>query len=79
MNLKLVQFYWDRDIEWKIALCALGFLLLMTNVFMVKAGSREPGIVPARSWRSVKGYLPDKYLNVSKESRVHYMQVSLVH
>ena len=52
----------------------------MTNFFMLRAGSREPGIVPARSWRSVKGgYLHQKYLNVSREDRVHYLQVSLVH
>ena len=78
-SLLAFQFFWDRSLEWEIALCVLGYLLLMTNFFMVHAGSREPGIIPARSWRSVKGFLHDKYLRVSREERVHYLQVNLVH
>ena len=35
--------------------------------------------MPARSWRGLKGYMPDKYLNVSREARVSYMQVNLTH
>ena len=49
------KFYWERSLEWQIALCVLWYLLAATNFFMVHAASREPGIVPHRYWNSIKG------------------------
>ena len=74
-----VQFFWKRSIEWKVTLCVLWYLLFATDFFMFHTATRDPGIVPARSWQKIKGYLPDKYLNVSRDARVHYMQVYLTH
>merc|ERR1719469_506327 len=56
------EFYWDRSLAWEIALVSLWVLLLLTDFFMVHTASREPGIVPARSWSGIKGYLPEKYM-----------------
>ena len=73
------EFYWDRSLEWEISLVSLWVLLGLTDFFMVHAASREPGIIPSRSWSSVSGYLPEKYIKVCPEARVHYLQVSLAH
>ena len=78
-HLYCAQFFWERSIAWKVALCVLWYLLFVTDFFMFHTATRDPGIVPARSWQRIKGYLPDKYLNVSRDSRVHYMQVYLTH
>jgi len=69
------EFYWDRSTAWEAAIVTLWVLLALTDFFMLHTASREPGIVPARSWQSIKGYLPDKYTKVSHEARVHYLQV----
>ena len=73
------EFYWDRSIEWEVALVSLWALLFLTDFFMVHAATREPGVVPARSWNATKGYLPEKYMKASPETRVHYLQVNLAH
>ena len=73
------QFYWDRSATWDVAIITLWVLLFLTDFFMIHAGSREPGVVPARSWNSIKGFLPEKYVRVSHEARVHYLQVHLAH
>ena len=57
-------------------ICLLWYLLFATDFFMLHAASRDPGIIPARSWNNMKGYLPDKYYYVSREARVYYLQVN---
>ena len=57
----------------------LWILLATTDYFMVHAASREPGVIPARSWNGVKGYLPEKYIKTSIDARVHFRQVNLAH
>ena len=60
-------------------ICLLWYLLFATDFFMLHAASRDPGIIPARSWNNMKGYLPDKYYYVSREARVYYLQVNQTH
>ena len=58
----------------------LVYLDFITNYFLFRAASTDPGIVPGRTW-NIKGgmeELPEKYANVSRENRVHYLQRSLV-
>ena len=44
----------------------------MTDFFLIRAASRDPGIVPARVWPNK---IAAKYATVSHEKRVHFLQV----
>lgn len=50
----------------------------MTDFFLIHTASRDPGIIPSRSWRQIKPSLPDKYMDVSRSARVYFNQVNLV-
>ena len=51
----------------------------MTDFFLIHTASRDPGIIPSRSWRQIKPSLPDKYMDVSRTARVYFNQVNLTH
>jgi palmitoyltransferase ZDHHC9/14/18 len=78
-SLLAFEFYWNRNIEWKIAIIMEWIFLALTNILMFRAGSIDPGILPARHWLCLKpeNSLPDKYLNVTREERVFYLQRNL--
>ena len=77
--LVTIQFFWDKSNFWKVCLCLLWYCLLVTDFFMFKTASRDPGTIPNRNWGSVKGTLANKYKKVSKDARVFFNQVHLAH
>ena len=72
-----IQFFWQRNTYWKLAILSLFILQIATNFLLFKTGSTDPGIVPGRTW-AVKGTLAKKYSNADKNERVFYWQVSHV-
>lgn len=73
------DWFWSNGIVWQVAICAVWYLEFMTSVFLFRAAATDPGIIPGRQWTIKGGYLPDKYLNVSKSAKVAYQQVSHCH
>ena len=75
-----MQFFWARSPAWQSTIFVLSALLLATDVFMLLAATRDPGILPARSWLNLKGaHLPGKYQHVSRQNRVFFLQLNQAH
>jgi hypothetical protein len=68
------RFYWDREIEWKIALVILWYLEVGSTFFLFRAASTDPGIIPGREWKLAGGKtIPKKYYESGEpEDRVFY-------
>jgi palmitoyltransferase ZDHHC9/14/18 len=75
------KFYWDRNIEWKIALFCLWYLEVGATFFLFKAAGTDPGIIPGREWKLAEDKrIPAKYIESGEsEDRVFYWQVSKAH
>ena len=59
------------------ALTVLLYLQIATNIQAFRCATKDPGIVPGRSWTVAEGHLADKYQKASKNQRVSFPQVNL--
>ena len=72
--------FFARDMNdplWRILIILHIVLVPVVNWFFMLATSTDPGIIPARTWYSVKGERAMRYSKVTSNSRVFYNHMNM--